>query len=46
MKDPLLEGLRQNPKFLELLAQADRRVEEMRNRVREIKKAGNGQLER
>ncbi|HEX7572744.1 MAG TPA: protein kinase [Bacteroidota bacterium] len=35
MKDPLMEGLRKNPNFLEVLAKADRRVEEMRNRVRE-----------
>jgi serine/threonine protein kinase/tetratricopeptide (TPR) repeat protein len=46
IKDPLMETLRKNPKFHEALAQADRRVEEMRNRVRERQKSGAGPSER
>ena len=42
MKDPLLEGLRTNSKFLEVLAQAHRRVEEMRTRVMESQKGEAG----
>ena len=42
MKDPLMEGLWKNPKFLGVLAQADRRVGEMRNRVPESQKTGAG----
>jgi protein kinase/serine/threonine-protein kinase len=46
MKDPLLEGLRANPKFLEVLAQANRRVEAMRTRVMESQKGEAGPSER
>jgi hypothetical protein len=37
-----MEGLWKNPKFLGVLAQADRRVGEMRNRVPESQKTGAG----
>jgi serine/threonine protein kinase/Tfp pilus assembly protein PilF len=45
MKDPLMEGLRKNPEFLGVLAQADRKVEAMRNRVLENQKSGAGHAE-
>ncbi len=41
-RDPLMEGLKRNPEFIEVLSRVDSRIEEMRSRVRDIEKAVPG----
>jgi serine/threonine protein kinase len=44
-KDPLLDTLRKDPEFLNVLAQVESRVERMRTHVRESRKSEGGQTE-